>query len=106
MKVFVAFARTSGSVAIIALGVFCTFAQNAKQKPIRTLIFTGRNNADWRATTPCVAGMLAGTGRFDIRVEEEPTGTTAATLKNYDLLLSNYNGPRWGASTETAVIEF
>ncbi|MBI5280967.1 MAG: ThuA domain-containing protein [Candidatus Solibacter usitatus] len=73
---------------------------------IRVLILTGRNNHDWRATTPYLREVLQLSGRFDVRVTEEPSGLSAATLKPYDVLISNYCGPRWGAPAEKAVEEF
>ena len=74
--------------------------------PIRALIFSGRNNHDWRTTTPFLKKILLDTGRFDVRVTEEPAGTTAATLAGYDVLVLDYNGPRWGEATEKAVEAF
>lgn len=73
---------------------------------IRALIFSGRNNHDWRSTTPFLKQLLLRTGRFDVRVVEEPAGTTSATLAAYDVLVLDYNGPRWGELTEKAVEEF
>lgn len=74
--------------------------------PIRTLIFSGQNNHGWRTTTPYLQKLLRDSGRFDVRLEEEPVGITAATLANYDLIVVDYQGPRWGAVTEKAVVEF
>jgi hypothetical protein len=76
---------------------------------IRLLILTGESDYpyhDWRTTTPVLRRMLEKIGRFDIRVAEEVRGITPATLASYDVLLLNYNGPRWGAVTESAVEEF
>lgn len=73
---------------------------------IRTLIFSGRNNHDWRTTTPALKKYLLDTGRFDVRVVEEPAGTTAETLAAYQVIVLDYNGPRWGAGTEKAVEDF
>jgi hypothetical protein len=73
---------------------------------IRALILSGRNNHDWRTTTPFLRRLLVETGRFDVRVVEEPAGITAETLAVYDLVLSDYCGPRWGASTEKALVDF
>ena len=81
----------------------CCAAQTA---PIRALIFSGRNNHDWRTTTPFLRKILLDSGRFDVRVIEEPAGTTAATLAGYDVLVLDYNGPRWGEATEKAVEAF
>lgn len=73
---------------------------------IRVLILTGRNNHDWRSTTPYLRHTLELTGKFDVRVTEEPAGLTEETLKPYDVLVANYCGPRWSAQAEKAVEEF
>lgn len=73
---------------------------------IRALIFSGRNNHDWRTTTPELRRILLDAGRFDVRVIEEPTGVTAETLAAYQVLILDYNGPRWGAAAERAVESF
>lgn len=77
-----------------------------KPGAIRALILTGQNNHDWRATTPFLRTMLLNTGRFDVRVNEEPTGMTSATLAPYDVVILNYNGPRWGRVAEKALENF
>lgn len=75
-------------------------------EPAKVLIVSGRNNHDWRATTPFLRKILDRTGRFDVRVIEEPAGMTAATLASYQVLVLDYNGPRWGAAAESAVEQF
>jgi uncharacterized protein len=75
-------------------------------KPVRVLIFSGQNNHDWRSTTPFLRQILLDTGRFDVRVTEEPRGITSATLAPYDVLVLDYMGPRWGEETERAVVDF
>lgn len=78
----------------------------AAPEPLPVLIISGRNNHDWRTTTPYLRGVLAASGRFDVRVVEEPAGMTAATLALYRALVLDYNGPRWGGTAEAAVEEF
>ncbi len=73
---------------------------------LRALILSGRNNHDWRTTTPQLRKILVDTGRFDVRVDEEPAGMTAATLSAYDVVILDYNGPRWGEAAESAVETF
>ncbi len=73
---------------------------------LRVLILSGRNNHDWRTTTPFLNRILSDTGRFDVRVCEEPAGITAATLSPYHLIVVDYGGPRWGDTTEKAVESF
>lgn len=77
-----------------------------KKGAIRALILTGQNNHDWRSTTPLLRRMLLNTGRFDVRVNEEPTGMTSETLAVYDVVVLNYNGPGWGRTAETALEDF
>ncbi len=77
-----------------------------KPGTIRVLIFSGFNNHDWRTTTPFLRKLLTDTGRFDVRVTENPEGATAATLAPYDVLVIDYCGPRWGKVTEDAVESF
>ena len=77
-----------------------------KHGAIRALILTGQNNHDWRATTPLLRTLLLNTGRFDVRVNEEPTGMTSATLAPYDVVILNYNGPRLGRVAEEALENF
>jgi type 1 glutamine amidotransferase len=97
---------------ILAIAAACTCFGQVDPTPffkantIRVLILSGRNNHDWRSTTPFLRRMLTETGRFDVRVVEEPAGITAATLKPYDVVVSDYNGPRLGSETEAAIEAF
>lgn len=72
----------------------------------RVLILSGFNNHDWRTTTPFLRQQLAAAGTYDVRVVEEPHGITGSTFAAYDLVVLDYNGPRWGSETETALSEF
>jgi type 1 glutamine amidotransferase len=73
---------------------------------MRAIILSGRNNHDWRTTTPYLRKLLLETGRFDVRVNEEPAGMTGDTLAAYHVVVLDYNGPRWGRSAESALEEF
>lgn len=77
-----------------------------KKNSIRVLILSGRNNHDWRTSTPFMERILNDTGRFDVRVEEEPNGINADTLAPFDVLVDDYCGPRWPEVTEKAVEAF
>jgi type 1 glutamine amidotransferase len=72
----------------------------------RALILSGRNNHDWRTTTPYLRKLLLDTGRFDVRVNEEPVGMGRETLAAYHVVVLDYNGPRWGNTAEKALEEF
>jgi len=101
-------------VALFLLPAVVSSGQNSateraslfKQSVFRALILTGQNNHDWQATTPLLRTLLLNTGRFDVRVNEEPTGMTSATLAPYDVVILNYNGPRLGRVAEEALENF
>lgn len=102
--------RLLAALAGFLLALPGTIAQETlplfKPGAVRVLIFSGRNNHDWRTTTPFLKQLLLASGRFDVRVEEEPVGVTDATLAAYDAVVLDYNGPRWGEITEKAVERF
>ena len=77
-----------------------------KEGTVRVLILSGRNNHDWRRTTPFLRGILQKTEVFDVRVSEEPSELTSEALSPYHLLVLDYMGPRWSAVTEKAVEGF
>src|SRR4249919_1719916 len=75
-----------------------------KEKP-RALIIDGQNNHDWKTTTPLLRKALESSGRFKVDVATAPpAGQIISEFKpkfaDYDVVISNYNGERWPASTE------
>jgi len=95
-------------VALCCLALLMSASGAYSADKIRVLIFTGSSDYShpWEPNVPFMRAMLANTGRFDVRVEEEVRGITAATLANYDLIVQYYYGPRWGDATEKAVEDF
>jgi type 1 glutamine amidotransferase len=78
-------------------------------QPARILIVTGETDEayhHWRQTVPFFETLLRNTGRFDIRVTQEPRALTREALSGYDAVFLNYNGPRWGSGPESALDEF
>jgi type 1 glutamine amidotransferase len=81
--------------------------------PIRVLILSGRNNHDWKATTPKLRAILEETGRFKADVTENPATLTAPLLEPYEVILSNWNsfgdGPdaeSWPEEAKRAYVDF
>lgn len=70
------------------------------------LILSGQNNHDWRTTTPHLRSLIEETGQFHVRVSEEPSGLTPEILAGYDVVVSDYNGRRWGKSAEDALEQY
>ncbi len=76
---------------------------------IKVLIITGQTDLpyhDWRVSTPFLRAELEKTGRFDIKVLEEPRAINDSALAGYDVLLWHYNGPRLGRVAEQAIENF
>jgi hypothetical protein len=58
-----------------ALALYLFLGTLAAAEPdIQALIITGRDHHDWQSTTPYLRKLLTDTGRFAVRVEEEPAG--------------------------------
>ena len=75
---------------------------------LKVLVLTGNSDWShpWEGTAPFLQGILTNSGRFDVKLEEEVRGITAATLAPYDVLLDYYYGPRLGEPTEQAIESF
>lgn len=95
----------------LLLIVSCFSAALAVAEPakVRVLILTGESDYpshDWRLTTPYLRNLLESAGCFDVKVAEQVHGLDAQSLSSYELVVINYNGPRWGETTERALEEF
>lgn len=82
---------------------------------IQVLILTGYNSTPfhhWRINVPVLRQILESTGKFEVRIDEEPRGATADTFSGYDVLLLDYSdytkslGPTWPQMTRQAYISF
>jgi type 1 glutamine amidotransferase len=62
------------------------------QPKLRALIITGDDVPahDWRETTPVVREILESSGRFEVRVSEEPAVLMTPALSGYDVVVLNY----------------
>lgn len=78
--------------------------------PLHALVVSGANNHDWKWTTPEIASVLTETGRFLVQTTDEPQQTLAAAPAMHargelDVLVLNYNGPRWGEAAEQGFLQ-
>lgn len=76
---------------------------------IKVLLLTGASDLPhhrWQETTASIRGILAESGRFEVLVNEEPRGLNAAALDGVQVVVVNYNGPRWPESAEQALAGF
>lgn len=77
----------------------------AASEPIRVLIVDGHNNHDWKGTTPVMKRILEDSGRFKVDVATAPPDKDKLAefrpkFSDYQVILSNYNGPSWSEETQ------
>jgi uncharacterized protein len=69
------------------------WAAEAQPAKIKVLLITGDDVGvhPWRETTEATRDVLTASGKFDVKVSEDPLILESATaLKNYDLIFLNY----------------
>ena len=64
--------------------------------PMKALLIDGRNNHDWKATTPVLKKLLEETGLFEVTVVTAPPDNETLksfhpTFTGYNLVVLNYN---------------
>jgi len=94
------------ALALLLASSLCPVARTGD--PISVLIVDGRNNHNWKATTPVLRAILRNTGRFAVDVATVPKDMAefAPDFSRYAVVLSNYNGPPWPEKTKTAFVDF
>jgi type 1 glutamine amidotransferase len=85
------------TLLLISFFFVLTFAVTANstvgknEKLINVLIFSGKNNHEWQKTTPLLSRILKETKLFNVSITEKPETISYTDLKNYDLVISNWN---------------
>ena len=82
---------------------------------IQVLLISGYNSTPthhWREIDAQLRTILESTGRFEVRIDEEPRGITDETLAGYQLLFFDYSdytpslAPSWSERTRSAYLRF
>jgi len=81
---------------------------------LKVLILSGQNNHDWKRTTPLMEQILLDSKRFEVTISySPPAGAPAAAwddwnpqFRDYDCLLSDYNGQLWPERIRDAFVEY
>jgi len=93
------------SLALASAGLAAGKAAPAAKPQLSALILSGQNNHDWKATTPVLARILREAG-FKVDITEQPETCTLADLRAHQVVVSNYNGDRWGDKAEAALLQY
>ena len=82
-------------------------------EPLKVLLLSGKNNHNWKATTPVLKKILEDSKRFTVTVTNDPATSLAAPgLDKYDVIVSNWAGfpkikdRQWGPKGEKAFLDF
>jgi type 1 glutamine amidotransferase len=102
------------SLITTSLLVCGTVFATAAEKKISVLLITGQNNHNWVASTPIIKGLLDETNRFDVTVSTTPSKDSpddawndwSPKFKNYDVVLSDYNGKMWPEAVKTNFVNY
>jgi type 1 glutamine amidotransferase len=101
------------TMSILAAGVLwlAMVAVGSAEPSLRALIIDGQNNHNWAGTTPVLKRILQETGLFTVDVATSPPkggdmSTFQPNFKNYQVVVSNYNGEEWSPATKEALIAY
>ncbi|MCY1719871.1 ThuA domain-containing protein [Prolixibacteraceae bacterium Z1-6] len=95
-------------IGVCLVIVFIAFESSAK---IKVLILSGRNNHDWKTTTPFLENLYSESGLFEVKITEQPDTLTQQDFQDLDVVVSNWSSfpdktYRWPVETENALLEF
>lgn len=96
---------------IILTGLLISFPACQKQTVFNTLIITGQNNHNWKASSPVLKQILDETGLFssEIMITPEKGGDMKAfdpDFSKYKLVVLDYNGDSWSDKTKAAFLDY
>jgi uncharacterized protein len=96
---------------LIAAGIITFFSACTNETGYKTLIITGQNNHNWKASSPVLKQILDETGLFssEIIITPEKGGDMKAfnpDFSKYKLVVIDYNGDSWSEKTNNAFVEY
>ncbi len=96
---------------IVAAGLLSFLASCKNENGYKTLIITGQNNHNWKASSPVLKQILDETGLFTSQIMITPD--KGGDMKSFDpdfskykLVVLDYNGDSWSEKTNAAFVEY
>jgi len=96
---------------IFAAGLLTFFSACKNETGFKTLIITGQNNHNWKASSPVLKQILDETGLFSSEImitpgKGEDMKTFNPDFTKYKLVVIDYNGDSWSEKTNSAFVEY
>jgi hypothetical protein len=96
---------------IFAAGLLTFFSACKNETGYKTLIITGQNNHNWKASSPVLKQILDETGLFSSEIMITPgkggdMKTFNPDFTKYKLVVIDYNGDSWSEKTNSAFVEY
>ncbi len=79
------------SAALFILTLIWSCEINNNKSRVRILILSGRNNHEWGKTTPLLSEIYGKANSFSVSITERPDTLNYYCLKEFDLVVSNWN---------------
>jgi uncharacterized protein len=96
---------------IIAAGLITLISTCKNETVYPTLILTGQNNHNWKASSPVLKQILDETGMFSSEILTTPEkggdmNTFNPDFSKYKLVVIDYNGDSWSEKTNASFLKF
>lgn len=95
---------------MLPAALLLVLAQDPPPPPVHAAVLTGANNHEWQWTSRESHSALAETGRFVVETTDQPAAFLVdagarRAAGQLDVLVLDYNGPRWGEAAERAFVD-
>ena len=96
---------------IVAAGLITLFSACKNESGYKTLIITGQNNHNWKASSPVLKQILDETGLFSTEIMTTPDKggdmkSFNPDFSKYKLVVIDYNGDSWSERTNSAFVDY
>jgi len=97
--------------SLFVLVAGCSPQKEKETHPRKVLILTGQNNHEWEKTTTALLKMYRNLPGYKVYVSDDPEALTYEDIKEYDVLVSNWNNwpdndLEWDPNQEAAFLKF
>jgi len=96
---------------ILLAGLLTFFTACKNETAYKTLIITGQNNHNWKASSPILKQILDETGLFSCEIMTTPEkggdmNKFNPDFSRYKLVVIDYNGDSWSDKTKTEFVDY